>query len=62
MRMKGVPIVTRPFFYEILPKKAWKKDDMKTESTIDYIRVMDCYDFGNQEPMSRGNLIRYLFN
>ena len=42
--------------------KAWKKDDMKTESTIDYIRVMDCYDFGNQEPMSRGNLIRYRFN
>jgi len=41
--------------------KAWKKDDMKTETTVDYTQVMDCYYFGSQESVSRGTLIRYYY-
>ena len=41
--------------------KAWSKADMKTETTIDYTMVMDCYYFGSQEPVSHGTLIRYYY-
>lgn len=48
-------------YYTTGTTKAWKKDDMKTETTVDYTRVVDCYNFGTQEPVSHGNLIRYYY-
>ena len=41
--------------------KAWKKDDMTTETTIDYTQVMDSYYFGDQGDKSYGTLIRYYY-
>ena len=41
--------------------KAWKKDDMTVETTIDYTQVMDSYYFGDLGNESYGTLIRYYY-
>ncbi|MBQ6378571.1 MAG: hypothetical protein IJJ56_07235, partial [Prevotella sp.] len=41
--------------------KAWKKDDMTAETTVDYTQVMDSYYFGDLGDESYGTLIRYYY-
>ena len=41
--------------------KAWLRDSKTTETTIDYMQVMDHYYFGSQEPVPHGTLIRYYY-